>query len=97
MGLKTKSILHEKVSLCIVVGKKPTVARVDSAGKLDSHSDRRPRKGKLSQRKENSLIVRFPSQGNVFLAEGCLLEIFKVGVDIFKFLRGFFTTIMSQF
>ena len=54
-GVKTNFIFCEKVSLSAVVGKKD--AWVDSAGKLDSPSDRRPRKGKLSQGKENGLIV----------------------------------------
>ena len=64
-GVKTNFIFCEKVSLSTVVGKRdgcltrrssctPKRRRVDSAGKLDSPSDQRPRKGKLSHGKENS-------------------------------------------
>ena len=49
--MKTDFFFREKVSLSAVVGKK------DSVGKLDSPSDQRPRKGNLSQGKENGLIV----------------------------------------
>ena len=56
--------------------------RVDSAGKLDSPSDRRPRKGKLSQGKENGLIVRFPSRGNAFLAGGCIFFLERASLNV---------------
>ena len=62
-----------------------SVARVDSTGKLDSPSDQRPRKGKLSQGKENSLIVQFPSWGNAFLAG-----------DAFSSLKGFSKHLVGQ-
>ena len=89
-GVKTDFFFREKVSLSAVVGKKdgcltdqsPSVARVDSAGKLDSPSDRRPRKGKLSQGKENGLIVRFPSRGNAFLAGGCIFFLERASLNV---------------
>ena len=77
--VKTCFICRGKVSFSAVVEKKDsclterssclTDRRVDSAGKLDSEarldspSERRPRKRKPSQGKGNGLIVRFPSQG----------------------------------
>ena len=90
--MKTDFFFREKVSLSAVVGKKDgcltdrssclPVARVDSAGKLDSPSDRRPRKGKLSQGKENGLIVRFPSRGNAFLARGCIFSLERASLNV---------------
>ena len=89
--MKTDFFFREKVSLSAVVGKKdgcltdrsnPSVARVDSAGKLDSPSDRRPRKGKLSQGKENGLIVRFPSRENAFLAGECIFFLERASLNV---------------
>ena len=48
----------------------------------DSPSDRRPRKGKLSQGKENGLIVQFPSRGNAFLAGGCIFFLERASLNV---------------
>ena len=70
-GVKTDFFFREKVSLSAVVGKKD--------GCL---TDRRPRKGKLSQGKENGLIVRFPSRGNAFLAGGCIFFLERASLNV---------------
>ena len=81
--MKINFIFHKKVSLSAVVGKKVgCLTKVDSAGKLDSPSDRRPRKGKLSHGKENSLIVQFSSWGNVFLARGCIFFLERASLNV---------------
>ena len=81
--MKINFIFHKKVSLSAVVGKKDgCLTKVDSAGKLDSPSDRRPRKGKLSQGKENGLIVRFPSRVNAFLARGCIFFLERASLKV---------------
>ena len=66
--VKTCFICRGKVSFSAVVEKKDSclvdsVGKLDSEARLDSPSERRPRKRKPSQGKGNGLIVRFPSQG----------------------------------
>ena len=87
--MKTNFFFRGKVSLSAVVGKKngcltdrSSCLPERSAGKLDSPSDRRPRKGELSQGKENGLIVRFPSRGNTFLAGGCIFILERASLNV---------------
>ena len=80
--MKADFFFREKVSLSEIVGKKDRLSNraerlsdrakrgSDSVAKLDSPSDRRSRKGKLSQGKESGLNVQFPSLGYTMSSRG---------------------------